>query len=334
MASSIDSSISVRNITKIYNQNTKHPFVALDNISFDLEGGKSLALLGHNGAGKTTFIKIINTILNPTFGDATIGGLNLLQDPTAIKYISSYTTQDISLDPNITVLQTLQLQSLYYGIFNNRKKIEYLLEIVDLHNESNSRVRYLSGGMKRRLMIAKSLVQDPRIIILDEPTVGIDLTLKEKIISCIKTLKEEGKTIILSTHAFDEVERLCDVITIFKSGKKVYFNNMDNLKSRATNKLHYIVDISNAKSNFKTLISQYCTQYSNSMIIGICKKQNNSLKNKEIELYSQNSSEGIALINILVSNIEGKIKRITNERTSMQDNIEDLMHKYSKYKDK
>lgn len=319
------SGIVVQNISKIYGLNTRKPFVALDNISFEIKGGEALALLGHNGAGKTTLIKILTTLLEPTFGTATVGGLDIKQNQAVIKHLVGYTTQDLSLDPNLTVEKTLSLQSMYYGLLSNKKRIEHLLEVIDLKDNRRATVRHLSGGMKRRLMIAKALVHDPKIVILDEPTVGIDITLKEKILSAIQTLREEGRTIILTTHSFDEVERLCNNITILQNGRQVYFDTINAVrKDISPNILLIHADTTKAGKEYEESLSKLMADQA------ILKRETSDKASNLDFLTIPNHQENIAAALSLLSNNEAEVVRIEQPQIETSELIQELMRKYVK----
>lgn len=208
--------ITGENITKKYND-----FIALDNISFYVKKSEIVGFLGPNGAGKTTLIKLITCTSFKSSGKLTVFGLDTEVFPKEIKAKIGLVPQDNNFDPDFTVYENLLVFSRYFGIPKReaQKRIEKLLDFVELTNKRNEKVTDLSGGMKRKLIIARSLINEPELIILDEPTTGLDPQARRKIWEMVEDLKKSGKTIILTTHYMDEAEKLCDRIYIMDSGK-------------------------------------------------------------------------------------------------------------------
>ncbi|MBL0725761.1 MAG: ABC transporter ATP-binding protein [Alphaproteobacteria bacterium] len=323
MTNNSEIGVLVQNVSKIYG--VCKPFVALDNISFKIKRGDVLGLLGHNGAGKTTLIKILTTLLEPTFGKVVVNGFDLCENPTMIKYEVGYMTQDISLDPNLTVGKTLQLQSMYYGIFNNKKRIDYLLGIIDLFKERDVVVRKLSGGMKRRLMIAKALVHNPSIVILDEPTVGIDITIKEKIISAVKILRDEGKTVILTTHSFDEVQQLCTLVSVLQDGKQVYFNTIEAVQKTITQDIiTFTLDVNTSATDHNKALQHLKNKGF------ILDKHIVNDKSSEKIITLKNNSYSIEIVLSLLAQAKIPILRVDQPSVNIVHAIENLMRKYTK----
>lgn len=216
--------IKINNVTKKYKD-----FLALNNISLEINKGDFFALLGPNGAGKTTLISCIAGITKITSGTISVLGHDILKYPNKAKKNLGIVPQEIAFDPFFTVLETLRYQSGYFGIKKNDDWIEEILNNIGLLDKINTNTRYLSGGMKRRLMVAQALVHKPEIIILDEPTAGVDIELRKSLWEFIKKLNNLGHTIILTTHYIEEAQELCNKITIMRSGSIIAIDDKKNL---------------------------------------------------------------------------------------------------------
>jgi ABC-2 type transport system ATP-binding protein len=208
----------ISHLTKIYLPGKKE---ALINVTLDIEEGGFTALLGQNGAGKTTLINILAGNVLKTEGMVTIGGYNLDTHALETKRIIGIVPQETGYDPTFPVYETLKKQSGYFGIRNNEATIDELLEALYLNDKRNSYIRELSGGMKKRFLIAKALVHRPKILVLDEPTAGVDIEMRHTLYDFLFKLHQAGTTIILTTHYIEEAEKLCDRIVIIDSGKIV-----------------------------------------------------------------------------------------------------------------
>ncbi|OGJ51874.1 hypothetical protein A2335_04780 [Candidatus Peregrinibacteria bacterium RIFOXYB2_FULL_32_7] len=225
--------ISIRNLHKIYANGTK----ALNDVSFDIKEGEFFGLLGPNGSGKTTIINILSGATRLTTGEVDICGCNILKYPEKIKMLLGVVPQEVTFDSFFDVNEILNLQSGYYGIRNNQKKIDELLERLSLKDKKYTNNRTLSGGMKRRLLIAKALVHNPKIFILDEPTAGVDVELRYGLWEYIKELNKNGLTILLTTHYLEEAENLCRKIAIINKGDLIALEKTKKLlKSMGDNK--------------------------------------------------------------------------------------------------
>jgi len=229
--------IKVKNLIKHYpSSNGKDKIIALDDISLNVTRGTIFGLLGPNGAGKSTFINILSNVALKTSGSVDIWGMDLDDDARNIACAIGVVPQELSIDPFFTPRETLKQQA---GLYNVKKKdriTNKLLDMFDLTNVDNTPSRKLSGGMKRRLMIAKSMVHKPPILVLDEPTAGVDLSLRKILWNQIKELKELGTTILLTTHYLEEAQELCDNIAIMHKGKLVATDTKENLLQRLDNK--------------------------------------------------------------------------------------------------
>jgi ABC-2 type transport system ATP-binding protein len=210
-----DIAVNIKNLTKRY----KDGPLALDDVDLEIKKGEFFALLGPNGAGKSTMINIMSGLVKKTHGDVEIFGTNQEDDPTKIKFDIGVVPQEISFDPFLTVQQTLEFQSGYYGIRDNKEYIEEVLVNLNLIDKKDAGTRQLSGGMKRRLLIAKALIHKPKLLILDEPTAGVDVELRHTLWTYVRKLNEAGLTILLTTHYLEEAEALCKRLAIVDKGK-------------------------------------------------------------------------------------------------------------------
>lgn len=194
-------------------------FKAVNNLSFNLEKGEIFGLLGPNGAGKTSAIKCIVTLEKPSSGDIQVFGSCVVKSPLKIKQDLGYVPQEVINHGFFTAAEILSFHSGYFGKKNNKGYIDYLLNRLGLFEHRNKKVKQLSGGMKRRLMIAKALVHQPKLILLDEPTAGVDIELRNSLWDFVKELRDQGTSILLTTHYLEEAEALCDRIAIIHKGR-------------------------------------------------------------------------------------------------------------------
>ncbi|NYT11803.1 MAG: ATP-binding cassette domain-containing protein [Methanomassiliicoccales archaeon] len=218
--------ISARGLTKRYNS-----FTAVDDISFDIEEGICFGFLGPNGAGKTTAMKMIHCVSPVTKGKLNVLGMDVNSRPREIKALIGVASQEDNLDPDFTVFQNLIVYARYYDIEKElaKKRAEEQLEFMQLEEKKDVKITQLSGGMKRRLIIARALMNDPHIIILDEPTTGLDPQARHLIWEKVRELKKQGVTVLLTTHYMDEAEQLCDRLVIMERGKILVEDKPRNL---------------------------------------------------------------------------------------------------------
>ncbi len=222
--------IEVKNLTKKFED-----LVAVNNISFDVKEGEIFAFLGPNGAGKTTTIKMLTTILHPTAGQIKLNGFDVLKEPAKVRQSFGIVFQDPSLDDELTAFENMEFHGVLYGVAKDirRSRIEYLLKLVELWERKNDLVKNFSGGMKRRLEIARGLLHHPKILFLDEPTLGLDPQTRNLIWSYIKNLnKEEKITVFFTTHYMDEAEKIAERIAIIDYGKIVAQGTPAELKEK------------------------------------------------------------------------------------------------------
>lgn len=220
--------LEINNVNKIYG----NKFKALDNVNFKLAQGDFIGLLGVNGAGKTSLISSISGV-NSFNGEIKVMGHDVLRDLVNAKKQLGVVPQELAFDPFLTVMQTLKFQSGLYGVSDNQAWIDELLERMHLTDKAHANTRSLSGGMKRRLMVAQALVHKPAVIILDEPTVGVDVEIRKNIWEFISKLHKEGHTILLTTHYLEEVEQLCNKIIMIDKGKVIAESSKQELIEKA-----------------------------------------------------------------------------------------------------
>ncbi|MDC7703388.1 ABC transporter ATP-binding protein [Vogesella indigofera] len=206
---------------------------ALDHISFTVEHGEFFALLGPNGAGKTTLISAMAGLSRADSGQIRIMGHDVVAESRAARMKLGVVPQELVFDPFFTVRETLTFQSGYFGIRHNDAWVDELLHKLGLTNKANVNMRALSGGMKRRVMVAQALVHRPPVIVLDEPTAGVDVELRQSLWAFVKELNAAGHTIVLTTHYLEEAEALCSRIAMMKKGQLIALENKDTLLSRS-----------------------------------------------------------------------------------------------------
>ena len=212
--------VSFQNVSKIYSS-TRGPLRALDGVSFQIEQGEFFGLLGPNGAGKTTLISILAGLGRATDGRVVVMGHDVVADYAEARKALGIVPQELVFDPFFTVVETLRIQSGYFGVKHNEAWIEELLAALGLADKAGANMRQLSGGMKRRVLVAQALVHRPPVIVLDEPTAGVDVELRQTLWQFISRLNREGHTVLLTTHYLEEAEALCGRIGMLKQGKLV-----------------------------------------------------------------------------------------------------------------
>ncbi|AMO23793.1 ABC transporter ATP-binding protein [Ramlibacter solisilvae] len=216
---------------------------ALDSVSFDIEEGEFFGLLGPNGAGKTTLISILAGLARPSAGRASVHGFDVQKDYAQARRQLGVVPQELVFDPFFNVREALRIQSGYFGVKNNDAWIDELLESLGLADKAHANMRQLSGGMKRRVLVAQALVHKPPVIVLDEPTAGVDVELRQTLWQFIARLNREGHTVLLTTHYLEEAEALCGRIAMLKTGRVVALERTsDLLKAASSNVLRFKMD--------------------------------------------------------------------------------------------
>ena len=238
--------ISFQSVSKTYpsgrNQAAK-PVKALDSVSFDVQPGEFFGLLGPNGAGKTSLISILAGLSRATAGVITVHGSNVLTDYADARRKLGIVPQELVFDPFFTVREALRIQSGYFGIKRNDAWIDELLSSLGLLDKANANMRQLSGGMKRRVLVAQALVHKPQVIVLDEPTAGVDVELRQTLWQFVARLNKQGSTVLLTTHYLEEAEALCTRIAMLKQGRVVALaQTSELLKAASSNVLRFKID--------------------------------------------------------------------------------------------
>ena len=228
---SSDVAISVRDLNKIYGLGSKNEKVALNNISLQVKKGSIFGLLGPNGAGKSTFINILADLVRKTSGHIDIFGMSHHENLKDVKKLMGIVPQELNIDPFFTPYELLEIQAGLFGVPKKNRRTNEILKLLALEDKSHAYARTLSGGMRRRLLIAKAMVHDPEILILDEPTAGVDVELRANLWNNINKLNNEGKTIIITTHYLHEAEELCNEIAIIDNGNLITKDTTSNIKS-------------------------------------------------------------------------------------------------------
>ena len=280
--------LSVKNLKKIYSKQHNGKTYALNDLNLDVKEGEIFGLLGPNGAGKTTFINILAGTVIKTEGEVNVCGFDLDKNPRQVRASVGVVPQEINLDPFFSPRKLLDLQAGLYGVKEKDRITDTILNLVSLEKEANSYARSLSGGMKRRLLMAKALVHQPPLVFLDEPTAGVDIELRQNLWKNVRMLNKLGVTIILTTHYLEEAEEMCDRIAILNKGNVVALDSTKNLLNRIkTKKVTFKTDkeINIQKNDLESLEiiskigNEVCVSYEKSKVnmeklINLIKKNN------------------------------------------------------------
>ena len=280
--------LSVKNLKKVYSKQHNGKTYALNDLNLDVKEGEIFGLLGPNGAGKTTFINILAGTVIKTEGEVNVCGFDLDENPRQVRASVGVVPQEINLDPFFSPRKLLDLQAGLYGVKEKDRITDTILNLVSLEKEANSYARSLSGGMKRRLLMAKALVHQPPLVFLDEPTAGVDVELRQNLWKNVRMLNKLGVTIILTTHYLEEAEEMCDRIAILNKGNVVALDSTKNLLNRIqTKKVTFKTDkeINIQKNDLESLEiiskigNEVCVSYEKSKVsmeklINLIKKNN------------------------------------------------------------
>jgi ABC-2 type transport system ATP-binding protein len=237
--------ISFQSVSKTFPAKSagSEPFKALNSVSFDIEEGEFFGLLGPNGAGKTTLISILAGLAKATEGRVLVHGHDVQTDYAQSRRLLGVVPQELVFDPFFSVREALRFQSGYFGVKKNDAWIDELLESLGLADKANANMRQLSGGMKRRVLVAQALVHKPRVIVLDEPTAGVDVELRQTLWQFVAKLNREGSTVLLTTHYLEEAEALCGRLAMLKQGRVLALaSTSELLKSASSNVLRFKLD--------------------------------------------------------------------------------------------
>jgi len=291
--------LKVEKLTKIYSTKSSNKTVALNNLNLEVKEGEIFGLLGPNGAGKTTFLNILAGTVIKNSGRVNVWGYDLDQNPRQVRSSIGIVPQEVNLDAFFSPRNLLELQAGLYGIPKKERITDTILKLVSLEKQANSYARSLSGGMKRRLLIAKAMVHRPPILVLDEPTAGVDVELRQNLWNNVKKLNEQGVTIILTTHLMYEAEEMCNRIAILNKGNLVTLDTTKNLLDRIkTKKIIFKIkktiiinpeDLNGIKFSYKK---------DNEITVSYEKKKHkideiiNKVKNAGMEIYDISTDEG------------------------------------------
>ncbi len=235
-------SVEAKNVNKVFYKKSQKVDALID-FSIKLEKSSIHGLLGPNGAGKSTFINILGGLVKKNSGEVNICGINIDKNIKLSKFKIGIVPQELNIDPFFSPAELLELQAGLYGVPKRKRKTDEILENLKLTDQRNAYARTLSGGMRRRLLIGKALVHDPEMIILDEPTAGVDIDIRTSVWNYIKKISKLGKTICLTTHYLEEADNLCDNITIINNGRKVIEGSKsDLLNIISTKSVSFVLD--------------------------------------------------------------------------------------------
>jgi ABC-2 type transport system ATP-binding protein len=296
--------VSVNQLTKIYAKNSTNSVVALNELNLEVKEGEIFGLLGPNGAGKTTFINILSGTVIKTKGSVNVWGFDVDKNPRQVKASIGIVPQEVNLDAFFSPRKLLELQAGLYGVPKKNRITDTILKMVSLEKQAESYSRSLSGGMKRRLLIAKAMVHQPPILVLDEPTAGVDVELRQNLWKNVKNLNKQGVTIILTTHYLFEAQEMSDRIAILNKGNLVALDTTKNLLNRIktkkiTFKVNKPIDLSKKKINGLS----FSSNLSNEIIISYEKN-----KHKIENIINIIKSEGVEIIDI--STEEGNLEDV------------------------
>ena len=301
-----DNAIEIKNLKKIYD----NKFEALKGINLNIPKGSFYGLLGPNGAGKTTTIGAISGLVNYNDGSISVMGYDNKKDYRTTRKLVGLSPQELNFDVFFPIKKVLEFQAGYYGLSYNKSKerTELMLEQFGLKDKQNNSCRELSGGMKRRLQIAKALIHDPEILILDEPTAGVDIELRHMLWSFLKKINQEGKTILLTTHYIEEAEKLCDKIAIIDSGNIIIHEDTNVLTQKNGNS-KILIECEHINKNIN--INDFNIEVKNNQMIVDTKNPNKDLP--KIMNQINNLNLNIQNIEIKESNLEQVFLKLTNK---------------------
>ena len=299
--------LTVENLTKVYSDSkNKKENKALNDLNFQVKQGEVFGLLGPNGAGKTTFLSILGGTVSKTKGKINVWGFDLDKNPRQVRGSIGIVPQEVNLDAFFSPKKLLELQAGLYGVPKNKRITDIILKMVSLEKQSNSYSRSLSGGMKRRLLIAKAMVHQPPILVLDEPTAGVDVELRKNLWDNVKELNKAGVTIILTTHYLFEAQEMCDRIAIINKGNLVALDTTQKLLDRIkTKKIFFRVKKINSIDSLKLNGTSLSFDSSNNTITAIYEKNLHKF-NDILEILKKNNLE---ILDISSSTLEVEISK-------------------------
>ena len=291
--------LKVEKLTKIYSEKSSKEIKALNNLNLEVKEGEIFGLLGPNGAGKTTFLNILAGTVIKNSGRVEVWGYDFDKNARQVRSSIGIVPQEVNLDAFFSPYKLLELQAGLYGIPKKDRITDTILKLVSLEKQANSYARSLSGGMKRRLLIAKAMVHRPPILVLDEPTAGVDVQLRQNLWNNVKTLNKQGVTIILTTHVMYEAQEMCNRIAILNKGNLITLDTTDNLLySIKTKKIIFKVNKINT-INLENLNGIKFSYKSNNEITALYEKKKHKIdeiiskvKNAGMEIYDISTDEG------------------------------------------
>jgi len=286
--------VSVNRLTKIYAKNSTNSVVALNELNLEVKEGEIFGLLGPNGAGKTTFINILSGTVIKTKGSVNVWGFDVDKNARQVRASIGIVPQEVNLDAFFSPRKLLELQAGLYGVPKKNRITNTILKMVSLEKQAESYSRSLSGGMKRRLLIAKALVHQPPILVLDEPTAGVDVELRQNLWENVKNLNKQGVTVILTTHYLFEAQEMSDRIAILNKGNLVALDTTKNLLNKIKAKkiifkVNKLIDLSKKKVNGLS----FSSNLSNDIIVTYERN-----KHKIEDIINIIKSEGVEIIDI------------------------------------
>ena len=301
--------VSVNQLTKIYAKNSTNSVLALNELNLEVKQGEIFGLLGPNGAGKTTFINILAGTVIKTKGVVNVWGFDLSKNPRQVRASIGIVPQEVNLDAFFSPRKLLELQAGLYGVPKKNRITDTILKMVSLEKQAESYSRSLSGGMKRRLLIAKAMVHQPPILVLDEPTAGVDVELRQNLWKNVKYLNKQGVTIILTTHYLYEAQEMSDRIAILNKGNLVALDTTKNLlKKIKTKKITFRVNSSIDLSQKKIDGLSFSSNLSNEIMITYERN-----KHKIEDIIGIVKNEGVEIVDISTDdgNLEDVFIRLT-----------------------
>ena len=291
--------VSASQLTKVYSKDSRNSVLALNKLNLEVKQGEVFGLLGPNVAGKTTFINILSGTVIKTNGEVNVWGFDLDKNPRQVRASIGIVPQEVNLDAFFSPRKLLELQAGLYGVPKNKRITDTILKMVSLEKQAESYSRSLSGGMKRRLLIAKAMVHQPPILVLDEPTAGVDVELRQNLWENVKYLNKQGVTIILTTHYLYEAQEMSDRIAILNKGNLVALDTTKNLLNKIdtkkiTFKINKSIDLSQKKINGLSL----STNLNNEIVVTYKRNKHkieeimNIVKNEGVEIIDMSTDDG------------------------------------------
>lgn len=303
--------LKISNLNKIYKLKNNKFLKALSDITFEVKQGEIFGLLGPNGAGKSTLINILAGTVIKTEGNVNVWGFDLDLNPRQVRASLGVVPQEVNVDPFFTPKKLLDIQAGMYGVAKKDRITDQILKLTNLDDKANAYMRSLSGGMRRRLLVAKAMVHQPPILILDEPTAGVDVDLRQKLLENIKELNKQGVTIILTTHYLQEAQDLCDRIAIINHGRIVALDKTENLLAEI-----HLKKVKFKIKNFKNIGEKL----DNHLVIEYSKNNEISIKYDKTKINIENiilkiKEKGLEIEDIMTedADLEDVFIKITNE---------------------